>query len=214
MPKEAIRFQGFDELGQVRIYSHAMLPHWRQTGCTYFVTFRLADSIPENVLAELEYERRLWLRHRDINADAADWKQLFFKLPSTERRTYEKLVGCLLNRALDSCHGSSCLRNPAIGNSMATALDYFHGERVLTGDFVVMPNHVHVLLTPMEGHELEDILHSIKSYTAKQINRSLSQTGAFWHRDSYDHIVRDAEQLIAYQEYTAANPIKAKLRQG
>ncbi len=77
-----------------------------------------------------------------------------------------------------------------------------------------MPNHVHALLTPMDGFELEDILHSIKSYTANKINQVLNQRGHFWQRESYDHIVRDTEQLQAYQDYIAANPSKAKLSKG
>jgi REP element-mobilizing transposase RayT len=74
-----------------------------------------------------------------------------------------------------------------------------------------MPNHVHVLLTPITGFELEDILHSIKSFTATKINRILGRAGQLWQRESYDHIVRDINQLQAYQEYIAANPRKARL---
>jgi putative transposase len=94
------------------------------------------------------------------------------------------------------------------------ALDHFHGTRVFTGDFVVMPNHVHILLTPIDGFELEDILHSIKSYTANEINRALGRAGRFWQRESYDHIVRDSEQLLSYRDYVAANPSKASLSIG
>lgn len=212
--KTPILFRGFDERGEVRIYKHGILPHWRQRGCTYFVTFRLADSIPEPVLNELEYERILWLKARGIDSDDRDWKQRLALLQPKDRQQYEKLAGRLLNKALDQCHGSCVLRDPVIAGKVAEALDHFHGARVLTGDFVVMPNHVHALLTPLEGYELEDILHSIKSYTANEINRALNQDGRFWQRESYDHIVRDIEQLQAYREYIAANPSKAKLRAG
>lgn len=93
-------------------------------------------------------------------------------------------------------------------------MEHFHHSRVMVGDYVVMPNHVHALLTPLTGHELEDILHSIKSYTANEINRSLGRTGTFWQKESYDHVVRDFDQLEAYQQYIAANPTKAKLPDG
>ncbi len=212
--KSPIPFRGFDEHAYARIYEHGILPHWRQPGCTYFVTFRLADSIPESVLRELEYERSLWLKARGIDPAGSDWKRHFAKLPTNDRRIYEQLVGRVLNTSLDECHGACVLRASAIGNEVATALDHFHGSRVLTGDYVVMPNHVHALLTPQDGFELEQILHSIKSYTANQINRALNKKGQLWQRESYDHIVRDAEQLQAYQEYTAANPAKAQLPLG
>jgi hypothetical protein len=69
MFKTPIPFRGFVERGEVRVYAHGTLPHWRQPGCTYFVTFRLADSIPEAVLREHEYERSMWLKARSINPD-------------------------------------------------------------------------------------------------------------------------------------------------
>ena len=209
--KAPIPFRGFDEQGKVRIYNHGMLPHWRQKGCTYFATFRLADSIPKPILEELEHQRTVWLNARGIDATDATWKQQFAKLPTMERRLYERFVGQLLNTSLDECHGSCSLRDSVIANEVATALDHFHGDRVMTGDFVVMPNHVHALLTPMDGFELEDILHSIKSFTANKINRLFARTGPFWQRETYDHIVRDIEQLQAYQAYIAANPSKARL---
>ncbi|MSR57689.1 MAG: hypothetical protein EXS05_08455 [Planctomycetaceae bacterium] len=214
MAKAPIQFRGFDESGQVRIYSHGILPHWRQTGCMYFVTFRLDDSIPAPVLQEIEYERKLWLKARGIDSDERNWKRCFAKLTRNDRRVYEQLVGRLINKSLDECHGACVLRNSAFGNPIAVALGHFHESRVLTGDFVVMPNHVHALLTPINGYELEHILHSIKSYTANIINQMRKSDGTFWQRESYDHIVRDAEQLVAFQQYIAANPAKANLNDG
>jgi hypothetical protein len=214
MDKEPIPFRGFDENGAVRIYTHGILPHWRQRGCTYFVTFRLAGSIPKLVLKELEHERTIWLKARGIDVEDPNWKQRFAKLPSSERGLYERFVGGLVNKTLDECHGSCVLQDPAIAWEVAASLEHFHGTRELTGDFVVMPNHVHVLLTPMDGFELEDIIHSIKSYTANKINRILKQTGQFWQKESYDHIVRNVEQLHAYRAYIGSNPSKARLAAG
>ncbi len=195
----------------MRIYSHGILPHWRQARCTYFVTFRLADSIPKPVLDELEYERGLWLRARGIDSEDKLWRQRFAQLPPNEQQIYEKFVAQLLNKSLDQCHGSCSLRDRVIGSKVAAALEHFHGSRVLTGDYVVMPNHVHVLLTPLDAIELEDTLHSIKSYTANQINQMLKKSGPLWQRESYDHIVRNWEELESYQTYISANPVKAKL---
>jgi type I restriction enzyme R subunit len=60
----SIPFRGFDEFGDMHSYYHGHLPHWRQSGCTYFVTFRLADSLPQRVVDEIEYERDQWLAAR------------------------------------------------------------------------------------------------------------------------------------------------------
>ncbi len=212
--KSPIPFRAFNEQGEVRIYNHGILPHWRQTGCTYFVTFRLADSIPRHVLEQIEEKRLAWLRAHRIDPAARDWKTQLANLPSERRREYERATGKHLNVALDECHGSCVLRDPFMARETGSALEFFHGERVLTGDFVVMPNNVHALMTPLDGHELEDICQSIKSYTAREINRVPGRTGQLWQRDSYDHIVRIVDQLEAFQLYIAANASKAKLRSG
>ena len=190
---------------------HGILPHWRQDGCAYFVTFRQADSLPQPVLRQLEHDCSLWLTNHGVDPGDEHWKLRFAKLPSDKQREYERLVGTKLNEYLDAGHGSCALRRKDVAQKVATSLDHFHGERVLTGDFVVMPNHVHVLMTPLPGFELEDILHSIKSFTANRINRLIGDDGVFWQRESYDHIVRDFDQLEAFQQYIAANPEKARL---
>ena len=209
-----IPFRGFDERGTVRIYRHGLLPHWRQAGCTYFVTFRLADALPRAVLREFEYQRGIWLRRRGIDPAAPDAEGGPAKLSTADRRQYERWAAATLNRFLDVGHGTCLLRRPDLAAAVADALTHFHGDRALTGDFVVMPNHAHALLTPLPGHELEDVLHAVKSFTANRINRLAGRTGGLWQKESYDHIVRDTEQLGAFQAYIRANPAKAKLGAG
>ena len=212
--KTSIRFRGFDEHGEVRVYQHGILPHWRQAGCTYFVTFRQDDSLPRPVLREIEYERHRWLAHRGIDPKERDWKRLFAQLSHNDQRIYERVVTTKINEHLDKGHGSCVLRHREIAEKVATSLNHFDGVRLWTGDYVIMPNHVHALMTPLPGCELEDILHSIKSFTANEINRMIETKGTFWQRQSYDHIVRDYEQLEAYQRYIEANPKKANLKLG
>lgn len=212
--KPAIPFRGFDERGDVRIYHHGILPHWRQAECTYFVTFRQDDALPASVVREIEYERQQWLKHRGIDLNDPLWRSAFARLSSEDQRVYEQLVGTRINEHLDVGYGSCALRRERIARIVAESLDNFHSQRVLTGDFAIMPNHVHVLLRPLPGFELEDILHSIKSYTANEINRILEGGGTFWQRQSYDHIVRDYDQLEAFQRYIEANPKKANLKKG
>jgi REP element-mobilizing transposase RayT len=71
-----------------------------------------------------------------------------------------------------------------------------------------MPNHVHALVTPLPGHELSDILHSWKSFTANQINRLLGVSGAFWQKESFDHIVRSPDSMENFRRYIRDNPLK------
>ena len=76
--------------------------------------------------------------------------------------------------------------------------------------YVVMPNHVHVLVTPLV--EPSKFLRTLKSYTAKQANRMLGRTGEpFWQRESYDHVVRNDRERVRIHDYIVNNPVKAGL---
>ena len=70
-----------------------------------------------------------------------------------------------------------------------------------------MPNHVHVIFTARESHDLSSITHSWKRFTSREINRKLDLTGkTFWQKESYDHIVRDEEDFRNQINYVKRNP--------
>jgi len=74
--------------------------------------------------------------------------------------------------------------------------------------FVVMANHVHVLLLPLVAPSI--LLKSLKGYTAREANRLLGRTGEpFWQRESYDHWVRNADEFRKITAYIENNPVKA-----
>ena len=200
--------QPFDPHGELTTY-RLQLPHWRQPGVTYFLTTRLADSLPQSKLSEWHHERDCWLRARGCET-AAD----FEKLPAKERHDFHRHFTAKLHDWLDAGEGACWLRRPDAAQIVAGALRFFDGERYALGDFVVMPNHLHILVTPAPEHELSDIVRSWKTYTARQINALLGRAGAFWQAETYDHIVRSEEQLAHYRRYIAANPVKANLRAG
>ncbi len=210
-PVVRLPFKPFNEDGAVRIYDGGFLPHWRQAGCTYFVTFRLADSLPHRVLEEWKYERKQWLAARGVDLRAMGWRRAIKMLSEQDRLLFERFFLGKLLTGLDEGHGECVLRLPEISQIVADSLWFFHATRLTMGDFVVMPNHVHALMTPLEGFELETILHSIKSFTAQQINSRLGRTGSVWMEESYDHVVRDSEELVRIQHYIRANPAKAHL---
>ena len=196
------------------MYAHGLLPHWRQDGCTYFVTFRLADSLPKEVVEGWKRHREAWLRGHGIDPRRQTWMQELRELSPALQREFETEFGERLDRFLDAGHGSCVLRVPKLGGQVARSLSYFDGERVLAGDYVVMPNHVHAIMRPIGEHELEDVLQSIKSYTAHEINRMRGSEGQVWQKESYDHIIRDHDELRAYQRYIRENPVKARLSPG
>lgn len=91
------------------------------------------------------------------------------------------------------------------------ALLHFHGERYALHAWCVMPDHVHVLVTPLHDWSLERILHSWKSFTANEVNRMLHRKGTFWQPESFDHLVRSNEAFESFVAYIEANPVAAGL---
>jgi REP element-mobilizing transposase RayT len=78
--------------------------------------------------------------------------------------------------------------------------------------WVVMPNHVHVVIWPKPPNTLSGILHSWKSFTAHEINKLLPEKAVpFWQRESYDHLIRDEDELGRCCQYTLMNPVNAGL---
>ena len=201
----------FREHEPVRTYKGNHLPHLRQDGCSYFVKLRLADSVPQGAVNQWRQERTRWLGTRNIDPHQPDWQTKFVQLPQEEQRVFERAFASKLFNELDMGRGKCQLREPPVREIVSGALEYFSGDRLLLGDYVIMPNHVHAIMTPADGFELEDILRSIKGWSAKQINQLLETTGEFWMKDSYDRLIRDEEELNRTRRYIAANPEKASL---
>jgi hypothetical protein len=171
----------------------ANLPHWRQDGVLYFVTFRLADSLPAEKINSLCLEREAWLRVHQP------------PLTDQEEKEFWERFGSRIEKSLDAGHGDCLLAKPGVRGIVDEALRYFDGERYELGCFVTAANHVHVLVRPLGGHELSGIIQAWKSYTAKQINRALGRKGPVWQKESYDHIVRGASALWHIERYIEAH---------
>ena len=114
---------------------------------------------------------------------------------------------------LDRGAGACVLSQPCIADIIASALKKFDGVRYRMLAWCVMPNHVHVVFQPLEGHELAQILHAWKSFTAVEINRKLSRSGPLWQKEYYDHLIRNGEQLKRAVRYTVENPLRAGIKE-
>ena len=206
-------FQLFDPQGELRI-TVGNLPHWFQPGVTYFVTFRTADSIPRET-AKLWYRRRDdWLRRHGINPAEPAWQQSIHGLPDVQQREFHGAFSLEYQAHLDRGHGECALRRPELGRIVADTLLHFDRERYHISDFVVMPNHVHVLVGLLGSTDIEKQCYSWKKFTAAHINQMLDRRGRFWQEASFDHLVRGAEEFDYLQRYIADNPVKANLRAG
>jgi predicted solute-binding protein/REP element-mobilizing transposase RayT len=178
------------------------LPHWEQEGATYFATFRLADAVPAQLAKQWREELETWRRFHPEpwdEAAVAEYRKRFLQ----PREDW-----------LDLGHGGCLLRDSSAAKIVANALRFFDSQRYHLDAFVVMPNHVHVLVQPLNGFHLNEIVHSWKSYTARQINKTLGRSGTVWMQESFDRIVRDWDALVRCRTYIARNPEKARLRSG
>jgi REP element-mobilizing transposase RayT len=155
-------------------YSRGYLPHFDSPGLVQMITFRLHDALPAS-------RRTEWEEFLKITEDA------------TRRERIEAY--------LDAGYGSCALRDSRIARLVEEALLHFDGRRYRLLAWVIMPNHIHVLVETFPAHPLAEIAHSWKSFTAKKANAILSRGGTFWQAESFDRFIRDEQHLGNATQY-------------
>ena len=188
----------FNPLAEIDISTHK-LPHWNQEDCYCFVTWRLEDAMPKEKLDEWKQERDAWIEHH-----LKPWTD-------EASREYHALFSHRLDEWLDAGHGSCVLKNLPARKIVADALEHFDGQRYELASYVIMPNHVHVLLRLNAGYALADILHSWKSFTAKAVGKLLGRTGPLWQPEYWDRLIRSEPHLLACLAYIQDNPVKSRV---
>ena len=183
------------------LHFRGKLPHLKKEGAVYFVTFRLDDSLPAQEVARLKNERKIILEQARAAKSPLTWYE------------EQQLLAWYCDKVealLDAGHGSCWLSKPEIANLVADALKCFDAQRYELRAWVVMPNHLHVVVWPMAGHTLSSILHTWKSFTSNKANKLLRRTGkTFWQGESFDHWIRSDEEHARLARYVENNPVKA-----
>ena len=169
-------------------HSRGYLPHFDGRALPQFITIHLAGSVPTEVI-------RLW-------------RQEFKTLQSEQEKI---LLQRRMERYLDQGYGETLLKVPEIAGMVQNALLKFGDIRYRLFSWVVMPNHVHCLMTRFEQHELSNILHSLKSFTAHEGNKILRREGQFWIEEYFDRYIRNEEHFVRTVRYIENNPVKAGL---
>ena len=164
------------------------LPHVEAGEVPQHVCFRLFDSLPREVRRQLTDRAG---RRSKATAQGA-WRRE-------------------LDAALDVGQGTCWLRRPDIAVLVRDALLHFHEERYLLHEWVIMPNHVHVLFTPLVRTPLSSVVHSWKSYTSRRATRLLGRDGRFWATDYFDRSIRNERHFRIAADYIRANPVTAGL---
>lgn len=167
------------------------LPHADFAGLTQAVTFRLADAMPGSVLERMQ---------RDIAATCPD--------PQDARRA--ALLREHVHTWLDAGHGSCLLRDPLLADLLAEEMIREDGVAYRLEAFVIMPNHVHVVLK-VGGRPLGGIVRGWKGVSARWINQTVGRSGPLWCREYFDRFIRDEEHAIAAIRYVVRNPVQAGL---
>ena len=173
-------------------HSRGYLPHLDQPEIIQCITFRLADSVPADVIAAWKSE--LALKGREATSDPRC---------AELRERIERYAG--------QGHGACWLRDERIAGQVEDALLHFDGVRYRLLSWVIMPNHVHALIETTPGFPLEAVVHSWKSFTAKQVNEILGRSGQVWEEDYFDRYIRDENHLSTVVDYIEQNPVKAGL---
>ncbi|MFO7896123.1 MAG: transposase [Candidatus Cloacimonadales bacterium] len=172
-------------------YKSNFLPHCDCAEVYQFITFRLYDSVPADVIQKWKDELRII---DNTEADSKEAIELQMKILKYE----------------DNGYGECFLKDKKIAQVVADALFYFDGERYDLYEWCIMPNHVHVLIKPRKNNSLPDIIHSWKSFTANKANKILQRTGKFWMRDYFDRYIRNDNHYQAVVNYIRNNaPLKS-----
>jgi putative transposase len=169
-------------------HSRNYLPHWEAGEAPQAITFRLSDSLPLEARSRFEAELR--------------------SLPEEAHMRERRLF---IERTLDAGRGEAFLSRPEIGEIVEDALLFFDGERYRLHAWCVMPNHVHVLATPLAENALSALVHGWKSFTARKINAVLNRQGQVWFPEYYDRKIRTEQHFEAVRYYIEQTPVKAGL---
>jgi REP element-mobilizing transposase RayT len=169
-----------------RFYSRGGLPHWSRGGATQFLTWRLAGSVPAEALKRI---------HEDNLGD-----------PQARARFHRQL-----DHLLDQGLGDLMLARPRARDAVVEQLLEQHARLYELHAFVVMPNHVHVLVTVPEAVELGQLVKRIKGASARAVNLAEGRSGTVWQPDYYDRVVRDDKHFLKCWKYIEWNPVKAGL---
>ena len=212
----------------LKTYYTNRLPHLAPIGGTFFVTFRLADSLPQPIVKGLVEELDNTIAQ--IRSEMPDnYEEL---IVNAKKHYFGKFDHQLDAKPYGDCY----LEQPAIAQIVVDKLNEYNGRHYELNAYCIMPNHVHAIfdfsvqlhplsnsadfnrpnvLNPSESFanyvQLDKVMQLIKGGSALTCNRKLNRTGAFWYKDSYDHFVRNGEEWRRILHYTKDNPVKAGL---
>ncbi len=167
-------------------HSRGYIPHVDPDECTQFITFRLSDSMPQTVLAAWKEE----LKNGEVT-DAGVRKRI--------------------EMYLDQNYGERWLSDARIATLFQNSILHLDGKKYRLIAWVIMPNHVHILIETLPGYSVAEIMQTLKSFTSHEANKILERKGSFWFKEYFDRYIRNARHYNATVRYIEENPVKARL---
>ena len=169
-------------------FTHGHLPHKSQRGKIYALTFRLADALPPQVIDA-------YLERLDHMPDRVE-----------EHEPYLRTLRAHLMEALDAGHGTCLLRQPPLRDILKQTIAHHDGRTCDVHAYVIMPNHVHLLLELYPGEHITNVVGSIKRFSALKINQHVGRTGRLWQSEVFDRLVRSYRHYVHTVRYIYNNP--------
>jgi len=200
-------------------YYKRNLPHFQPEGYTFFITTRLSGTLPIEVYNNLKREYKNKLKSLSGYKNNKLIKEKYSEFQKLHFGKYEKILG--------ACEfGYKWLEDEKIAHLVKDAIHYRDNKNYKLIAYTIMPNHLHILFTPIVKRFAESltlknkstpfytvtkIMQDFKKYTARESNILLQRTGNFWQHESYDHVVRNKGELNKIVNYIMNNPVKAGL---
>ncbi len=167
------------------------LPHWFQPEAVQFITFRLADSLPQTKLQELALMREALGRRETKDGE----------LTAEEERLEEIVEGWL-----KIGYGGCVLSNAQCRQFVEEALFFNDKQTYHLHAFVIMPNHVHILLSPIGENSVVSIVSKLKRYSSRMIKQCVVTDGNVWQREMFDRMIRGEDDFAHKLAYIVNNP--------
>jgi len=177
---------------EYKLFHRRNLPHLHPSEGIFFITYRLVDSIPREIIAALRDE------YKNERADVVI-------------RLGKHSYFVAFDEYLDKYQSNkNHLNIPEIAEINKKAIHHFEHQYYQLICYCIMSNHIHLVIKLIEGSpDVSQIMHSIKRFTAKESNIILDRKGAFWMSESYDRLIRNNNELNNTINYVINNPVKA-----
>jgi putative transposase len=221
-------------------FYHNKLPHFQQLEQWYFVTCILSGAIPKGAMAKysvtLEAAKNRYQLLLKTNAEKGnedhlvpEMDKMLVSASDTDQKARIlnaqkeyfialKKYRLAYDKTLHNSNSSTIyLTSEKNRYIIENALQFWEGKRIENHAYCIMPNHIHWILTVKKMNKenkliyLQDILHSVKLYTAIRINNVENKSGQLWEHESFDTTLRSMEHFYNAMNYTLQNPVSAGL---